>query len=135
MSRLTSLSLCRYFDPIDVLDYFTLPSLEYLELVTLHSLGHNLNFLEIFLARSKCRLKTLVISGGCDILDSNIVDYFLSLPIRLIAEVAISGTDISNRMLTILETYPNADTLFPPHQLLAPRKPTPQFPEHLLVSK
>jgi len=58
--RLTSLILFRYFDPIDVLSYFTLPSLEYLELVTGHPLSHSLMILETFLARSECSLRLSV---------------------------------------------------------------------------
>jgi len=111
---LTSLTLSRYFDPLDVLSYFTLPSLEYLELVTGHPPGHNLTILETFLARSECPLRTLAIDGHFGMLDSTIVDYLLSLPIRSIPEVRITRSDISHTMLTILETYPNAESVFPP---------------------
>jgi len=114
LPRLTSLTLSRYFDPTDVLSYFTLPSLEYLELATGHPPGHNLTILETFLSRSECRLRTLVIGGHCGMLDSNIIDYLLFLPIRSIPVVEIACSNVSNRMLTILETYPNAETIFPP---------------------
>jgi len=114
LPRLMSLTLSRSFDPIDVLDYFTLPSLEYLELVIEDSPGHNLAILEAFLTRSKCPLKTLIIDGQTRMLDSNIVDYLLFPPIRSIPEVEIVCRDISNRMLTILETHPDPEAVFPP---------------------
>jgi hypothetical protein len=111
---LTSLTLSRYFDPIDVLSYFTLPSLEYLELVTGHPPGHNLTILETFLTRSGCPLRTLIIRGHGGMLDSNITGYMLFHPMRSIPEVEISCGDISHTMLTILENHPNAEGVFPP---------------------
>lgn len=116
LPHLTSLTLCRYIDPIDVLDYFTLPSLNYLKIIASHPSAHNLILLESFLARSKCSLKTFVIEGGSmldGMSDNNLVDYLLFLPIHSIPEVEIHCCDITKRMLKILQTYPNAEAIFP----------------------
>lgn len=114
LPHLTSLTLCRYINPIDVLNYFTFPSLNYLKIIASHPSAHNLTLLESFLARSKCSLKTFVIEEGGmldSMLDSNLRDYFAfpSIP-----EVEIHCCNITKRMLKILQTYPNAEAVFPP---------------------
>jgi len=112
---LTSLTLFyKFYDPSHVLYFFTLPSLEHLELVTSHTPDHKLRILEKFLARSKCPLKKLVIGGPWNMYDPNIIKYLRFLPLRAIPEVEITCRDISNKMLKILNTYPNAETVLPP---------------------
>ena len=114
--RLTSLTLTRYWDAIDVLDYFTLPSLEHLKIgiIEEHAVGHNLTILRNFLERSKCPLRSFAIQGPLS--DGILIDYLLSPSIHSIPEVQITiyGSDTEQRLLKILETYPNAETTFPP---------------------
>ena len=110
LPSLTSLSLSSTSIPSRPLLCSSFPRI----LGTCHgSPGHKLTILEAFLARSNCLLKTLVILGQSDMLDSNIVDYLLSLPIRSIPEAEIICRDISHRMLKILETYPSTENVFP----------------------
>ena len=126
LPRLTSLTLTRHFDAMDVLDYFSLPSLEYLEIHTVSELaaGHNLTFLRNFLERSKCPLRLLAIGG--DLTNSILTDYLLFPSIRSIPEVHITCFDVVKMAINILETYPNAETIFPdiicwlPNEFLAP---------------
>ncbi|KIM37366.1 hypothetical protein M413DRAFT_278172 [Hebeloma cylindrosporum] len=116
LPHLTSLTLTRYLDPMDILDYFALPSLEYLKLKVAeeYAPGHNLTILRNFLERSKCPLRSLTIEGKA--VDSIVTDYLLFPSIRSIPEVQITVycSKIKQRLLEILETYPNAATAFPP---------------------
>jgi hypothetical protein len=116
LPRLTFLTLTRYWDAMDMLDYFTLPSLEYLKLGTMeeHTAGHNLTILRNFLERSKCPLRSFAIVGRFS--DSILTDYLLFPSIRSIPEVQITnyGYKIERRLLKLLETYPNAEMTFPP---------------------
>ena len=113
LPRLTFLTLSRYFDAMDVLDYFTLPSLEYLKIDTVSELaaGHNLTPLRNFLERSKCPLRLLAIEGI--LTNSILTDYLLSPSIRSIPEVHITCPHVAEMAIKILETYPNAETIFP----------------------
>jgi len=114
LPQLTFLTLTRYWDALDVLDYFTLPSLEYLKVVTMedHAAGHNLTILRNFLERSKCPLRSLTIKG--EFSDSILINYLLFPSIRSIPEVHITCSYILKMAIKILETYPNAESVFPP---------------------
>jgi hypothetical protein len=127
LPRLTFLTLTRYWDAIEVLDYFALPSLEHLKIGTVgeHPAGHNLTILRNFLERSKCPLRSFAIEGPLS--DSILTDYLLSPSIRSIPEVQITtycpnNSRIENRLLKILKTYPNAETAFPPIICWIPKK-------------
>jgi hypothetical protein len=124
LPRLTFLTLTRYWDAIDMLDYFTLPSLEHLKIGTVeeHAAGHNLTILANFLERSKCALRSFAIEGPLS--DSILPDYLLFPSIRSIPEVQITTycSNIAKRLLKILETYPNAETTFPPIICWIPNK-------------
>ncbi|KIM39205.1 hypothetical protein M413DRAFT_29391 [Hebeloma cylindrosporum] len=118
LPRLTFLTLHRFWDAMDMLDYFALPSLEYLKIVTKDDNGtgegHNLSILRNFLERSKCPLRSLAVEAN--ISDSILTDYLLFPSIRSIPEVQITDdcNNFEQRLLKILETYPNAETAFPP---------------------
>ncbi|KIM37367.1 hypothetical protein M413DRAFT_278174 [Hebeloma cylindrosporum] len=118
LPRLTFLTLTRYFDAMDILDYFTLPSLEYLKIVTKDDNGtgegHNLSILRRFLERSKCPLRSLAIEAN--ISDAILTDYLRFPSIRSIPEFQITDdcNNFEQRLLKILETYSNAQTTFPP---------------------
>ena len=121
---LTSLNLTRYWDAVDVLDYFTLPSLQHLKIGTVdeHAAGHNLTILRNFLERSKCPLRSFAVEGTLS--DSILTDYLLFPSIRSIPEVQITiyCSNTEKRLLKILETYPNAETTFPPIICWIPNK-------------
>ena len=122
LPRLTFLTLTRYWDAIDMLDYFTLPSLEYLKIANQseHAAGHNLTILRNFLERSKCRLRLLAIGGT--LTNSILADYLLFPPIRSIPEVHINCPYAMKMAIKILETYPNAESIFPPIICWLPNK-------------
>ena len=122
LPRLTSLNLTRYWDAIDILDYFTLPSLEYLKIATEseHAAGHNLTILRKFLERSKCPLRLLAIGGT--LTKSILTDYLLFPSIRSIPEVHIACPYIVKMAIEILETYSNAESIFPPIICWLPNK-------------
>jgi hypothetical protein len=46
--------------------------------------------------------------------DRDIIDYLLFPPLRAIPEVEMTFQHISHRLLGILNSYPNAGTVFPP---------------------
>ena len=110
LPRLTSLNLTRYWDAIDILDYFTLPSLEYLKIKieSEHAAGHNLTILR---KRSKCPLRLLAIGGT--LTKSILTDYLLFPSIRSIPEVHITCPYVAKMAIEILKTYPNAESIFP----------------------
>ena len=113
LPHLTFFTLTRYWDALDILDYFTLPSLEYLKITTKseHAAGHNLSILRNFLNRSKCSLRLLAIGGA--LTKSILTDYLLFPSIRSIPEVHITCSDVAKMMIDILGTYPNAKSIFP----------------------
>ncbi|KIM37839.1 hypothetical protein M413DRAFT_251098 [Hebeloma cylindrosporum] len=122
---LTTLTLNRYYDALDVLDYFTLPSLEYLKITTEdeHHAGHNLTILHDFLERSKCALRLLAIAGKLS--SSILTDYLLFPPIRSIPEVQIISPLVGKVAIKIFETYPDAESIFPPILCWIPNEPLP----------
>ena len=124
LPRLTFLTLTRFWDAMDVLDYFTLPSLQYLKLSTVeeHAGCHNLNILRNFLKRSKCPLRSLAIEGTFS--DSLLADYLAFPSIRSIPEVQFTTylCKVEKRLPRLLKTYPNAETIFPPILCWIPNK-------------
>ncbi|KIM37845.1 hypothetical protein M413DRAFT_30517 [Hebeloma cylindrosporum] len=125
LPRLTSLTLDRCHDALNVLDFFTLPSLEYLKIRTEcedHA-GHNLTILHDFLERSKCALRLLAISGK--LTSSFLTDYLLFSPIRSIPEVHITSPLVATVAIKILEMYPDAENIFPPLLCWIPNESLP----------
>jgi len=122
--HLTFLTLTRFWDAIDVLDYFTLPSLEYLKLSTVEERApcHDLTILRNFLERSKCPLRSLAIEGAFS--DSLLADYLAFPSIRSIPEVqfTIYSCKVETRLPRFLKRYPNAETIFPPIMCWIPNK-------------
>jgi hypothetical protein len=124
LPRLIFLTRNRCYDAIDVLDYFTLPSLEYLKVATVEQhAGHNLTILRNFLERSKCPLLLLAIGGT--LTKSILTDYLLFPSIRSIPEIHIAYPDVVKMAIEILETYPNAGSIFSPIICWLPNKPLP----------
>ncbi|KAF8887855.1 hypothetical protein CPB84DRAFT_1487449 [Gymnopilus junonius] len=71
LSRLTSLTLQKSTDPLNILRFFTLPSLQYLQIAVL---DHSYEYLGELLLRSACPLDTLVIE---DVEESSLEDLTL----------------------------------------------------------
>jgi hypothetical protein len=114
LPRLTFLTLNRCFDAIDVLDYFTLPSLVHLKIAIEEEYagGHNLTVLRNFLERSKCPLRLLAIEGTFS--DRILTDYIFFPSIRSIPEVHIACPGVAKMAIEILEKYRNAESILPP---------------------
>jgi len=115
LSLLTSLTLTSGADPMTILQYLSLPSIQTL---CIEFINRDHLVLDNFLART-LTLKTLVIVDDvCDDdsqsePDEDIITYFLDSHLRRIPSVYLGFEGAHKRVPKIIEEYPNARDLFP----------------------